>query len=386
MKGTFPVNKFRELETPFYYYDVNVLRETLSCINKEAGKYNNFCVHYAVKANANHKVLTIIRESGLGADCVSGGEIRAAIKAGFPTNKIVYAGVGKTDWEINLGLDYDIFCFNVESVPELEIINELAAAKGKTARVAFRINPNVGAHTHANITTGLAENKFGISMEDMDKVIDMAGTLPHVKFVGLHFHIGSQILDMGDFVALCNRVNELQEKLYARQIIVEHINVGGGLGIDYAHPNRQAIPNFTEYFATYHKHLKLRPQQTLHFELGRAVVGQCGSLISKVIYVKQGTNKQFAILDAGMTDLIRPALYQAYHKIENITSEEPMETYDVVGPICESSDVFGKAIDLNKAHRGDLFALRSAGAYGEIMASVYNCRALPKGYTSEELV
>ena len=386
MKGTFPVNKFRELETPFYYYDVNVLRETLSCINKEAGKYNNFCVHYAVKANANHKVLTIIRESGLGADCVSGGEIRAAIKAGFPTNKIVYAGVGKTDWEINLGLDYDIFCFNVESVPELEIINELAAAKGKTARVAFRINPNVGAHTHANITTGLAENKFGISMEDMDKVIDMAGTLPHVKFVGLHFHIGSQILDMGDFVALCNRVNELQEKLYARQIIVEHINVGGGLGIDYAHPNRQAIPNFTEYFATYHKHLKLRPQQTLHFELGRAVVGQCGSLISKVIYVKHGTNKQFAILDAGMTDLIRPALYQAYHKIENITSEEPMETYDVVGPICESSDVFGKAIDLNKAHRGDLFALRSAGAYGEIMASAYNCRALPKGYTSEELV
>ena len=386
MKGTFPVNKFRELETPFYYYDVNVLRETLSCINKEAGKYNNFCVHYAVKANANHKILTIIRENGLGADCVSGGEIRAAVKAGFPTNKIVYAGVGKTDWEINLGLDYDIFCFNVESVLELEIINELAAAKGKVARVAFRINPNVGAHTHANITTGLAENKFGISMEDMDRVIDMAETLPNVKFVGLHFHIGSQIVDMGDFVALCNRVNELQEKLYARQIIVEHINVGGGLGIDYSHPNRQPIPNFAEYFSTYHKHLKLRPQQTLHFELGRAVVGQCGSLISKVIYVKQGTNKQFAILDAGMTDLIRPALYQAYHKIENITSDEAIETYDVVGPICESSDVFGKAIDLNKVHRGDLFALRSAGAYGEIMASAYNCRTLPQAYTSEELV
>ena len=386
MKGTFPVNKFRELETPFYYYDVNVLRETLSCINKEAGKYNNFCVHYAVKANANHKVLTIIRESGLGADCVSGGEIRAAIKAGFPTNKIVYAGVGKTDWEINLGLDYDIFCFNVESVPELEIINELAAAKGKTARVAFRINPNVGAHTHANITTGLAENKFGISMEDMDKVIDMAGTLPHVKFVGLHFHIGSQILDMGDFVALCNRVNELQDKLEARRILVEHINVGGGLGIDYGHPNRQAVPNFKDYFATYAGQLKLRPYQTLHFELGRAVVGQCGSLISKVLYVKQGTRKKFAILDAGMTDLIRPALYQAFHKMENITSEEPLEAYDVVGPICESSDVFGKAIDLNKVKRGDLIALRSAGAYGEIMASGYNCRELPKGYTSDELV
>lgn len=386
MKGNFPIHKFNELQTPFYYYDVRLLRETLACIRQEAGKYPNFCVHYAVKANANPKILSIIREAGLGADCVSGGEVRAAIQAGFPSDKIVYAGVGKTDWEINLGLDHDIFCFNVESVPELEIINELAAAKGKVARVAFRINPNVGAHTHANITTGLAENKFGISMDDMDHVIDRAIELKHVKLVGLHFHIGSQILDMGDFIALCNRVNELQEKLYARQLIVEHINVGGGLGIDYSHPNRQPIPQFAEYFATYHKHLKLRPQQTLHFELGRAVVGQCGSLISRVIYVKQGTNKQFAILDAGMTDLIRPALYQAYHKIENLSSEEPMEAYDVVGPICESSDVFGKAIDLNKAHRGDFIALRSAGAYGEIMASAYNCRALPKGYTSEELV
>ena len=386
MKGIFPIDKFRTLQTPFYYYDTKVLRDTLSAINQEVAKYPNYSVHYAVKANANPKVLTIIRESGMGADCVSGGEIRAAIRAGFPASKIVFAGVGKADWEINLGLEYGIFCFNVESVPELEIINELAAAKGKVARVAFRINPNVGAHTHANITTGLAENKFGISMEDMDRVIDMAETLPNVKFVGLHFHIGSQIVDMGDFVALCNRVNELQEKLYARQIIVEHINVGGGLGIDYSHPNRQPIPNFAEYFSTYHKHLKLRPQQTLHFELGRAVVGQCGSLISKVIYVKQGTNKQFAILDAGMTDLIRPALYQAYHKIENITSDEAIETYDVVGPICESSDVFGKAIDLNKVHRGDLFALRSAGAYGEIMASAYNCRTLPQAYTSEELV
>ena len=384
MKGTFPIHKFRELETPFYYYDTNLLRHTLDTIRKEAGKYNKFCVHYAVKANANPKVLSIIRESGLGADCVSGGEIKAAIKAGFPANKIVYAGVGKTDAEINLGLDYDIFCFNVESVPELEVINELAAAKGKIARVAFRINPDVGAHTHANITTGLAENKFGISMKDMDHVIDRALEMNNINFVGLHFHIGSQILDMGDFTALCNRINELQEKLYARQIIVEHINVGGGLGIDYAHPNRQPVPDFASYFETYHKHLKLRPQQTLHFE--RSVVGQCGSLITKVIYVKQGTNKQFAIVDGGMTDLIRPALYQAYHKIENITSDEATETYDVVGPICESSDVFGKAIDLNKVKRGDLIALRSAGAYGEIMASGYNCRQLPQGYTSDELV
>ena len=386
IKGTFPVDKFRELETPFYYYDAKVLRDTLDVIRKEAGKYENYHVHYAVKANANPKVLSIIRESGLGADCVSGGEVRAAIKAGFPSSKIVYAGVGKTDKEINYSLDHDIFCFNVESVPELEVINELAAAKGKVAQVAFRINPNVGAHTHANITTGLAENKFGISMEDMDTVIEMAQRMENVKFIGLHFHIGSQILEMDDFAALCNRVNELQAKLAKERIICEHINVGGGLGIDYGHPNHLPIPNFADYFATYHKFLKLQPGQQLHFELGRAVVGQCGSLISKVTYVKQGSNKQFAILDAGMTDLIRPALYQAYHRIENITSDEAEETYDVVGPICESSDVFLKAVDLNKAHRGDLFALRSAGAYGEIMASGYNCRELPKGYTSDELV
>ena len=386
MKGIFPIEKFRELQTPFYYYDTKVLRDTLACINKESQRYPNFHVHYAVKANANPKVLTIIRESGMGADCVSGGEVRAAIKSGFPADKVVFAGVGKSDWEINLALDYGIFCFNVESIPELEVINELAAAKGKVAHVAFRINPNVGAHTHANITTGLAENKFGISMQDMDHVIDLALELKNVKFIGLHFHIGSQILDMSDFVALCNRINELQERLYARRIIVEHINVGGGLGIDYSHPNRQPIPDFRHYFETYAEHLKLRPSQTLHFELGRAVVGQCGSLITRALYVKQGTNKKFAILDAGMTDLTRPALYQAFHKIENITSDEAVEAYDVVGPICESSDVFGKAIDLNQVKRGDLLALRSAGAYGEIMASGYNCRELPKGYTSDELI
>ena len=386
MKGTFPIAKFQDLRTPFYYYDTRILRDTLACIRREAARYDNYEVHYAIKANANPKVLTIIREGGLGADCVSGGEIQAAIRAGFPAGKIVYAGVGKADWEIELGLDYGIFCFNVESLPELEIINELAARKRKVANVAFRINPDVGAHTHANITTGLAENKFGISMKDMETVIDAARSMQHVHFTGLHFHIGSQILDMNDFIALCNRINELQDKLEAHQIRVGHINVGGGRGLDYAHPNRQAIPDFKDYFATYNQHLRLRSYQTLHFELGRSVVGQCGSLISRVLYVKQGTTKQRAILDAGLTDLIRPALYQAYHKIENITSDAPMQTYDVVGPVCESSDVFGKAIDLNEIHRGDFIALRSAGAYGEIMASGYNCRELPKGYILDELI
>ena len=386
MKGVFPLNKFANLRTPFYYYDTELLRTTLRAINDEASKHEGFIVHYAIKANANPKILRYIREAGLGADCVSGGEVEAALKAGFSNDKIVYAGIGKSDWEINLGLDNDIFCFNVESIPELEIINELAGQKGKVARVAFRLNPNVGAHTHANITTGLAENKFGIAMRDMETVIELASQMEHVKFVGLHFHIGSQILDMGDFQALCNRINELQTQLESHHIRVEHINVGGGLGIDYQHPNRVPIPDFKAYFDTYAKKLKLRPGQTLHFELGRAVVAQCGSLITRTLYIKKGAQKQFAIVDAGFTDLIRPALYQAYHKIENISSDDVNETYDVVGPICESTDVFAKQIDLNTTHRGDYLAIRSTGAYGEIMASGYNCRQLPRGYISDELL
>ena len=367
MKGVFPLERFKETDTPFYYYDTDLLRATLREINREAGRHEGFCVHYAVKANANPKLLNIICQAGLGADCVSGGEVQAAVNAGFPHDKIVFAGVGKSDWEICLGLDKDIACFNVESVPELDVINGLAGRMGKVARVAFRINPDVGAHTHANITTGLSENKFGIAMEDMEGVIEKALSMSNVKFVGLHFHIGSQILDMGDFVALCNRINDLQNQLEAHHISVESINVGGGLGIDYTHPNKVPVPDFKAYFDTYARHLKLRKGQTLHFELGRSVVGQCGSLISRVLYVKQGTAKQFAIIDAGMTDLIRPALYQAYHKIENISGDGSLRTYDVVGPICESSDVFAKAVDLNECRRG------------------YNCRPLPKGYISEEM-
>lgn len=381
----FSVDKLNRIATPYYYYDTQLLRDTLEVIKKECEKHDNFHVHYAVKANANPKILRIISQYGFGADCVSGGEIKAAIEAGFPADKVVYAGVGKSDWEINLGLEKGIACFNVESIAELEVIEELAVAAGKTANVAFRINPNIGAHTHANITTGLAENKFGIAMQDMEKVIERADAMKNINVVGLHFHIGSQILDMGDFEALCNRINELQAKLEKQNIHVQSINVGGGLGVSYDSPDRQPIPDFKDYFRTYTTHLRLHEGQQLHFELGRSIVAQCGSLISRVLYVKQGTHKQFAILDAGMTDLIRPALYQALHKIQNLTSDEPTVTYDVVGPICESSDVFAKAIDLNKCHRGDLIAIRSAGAYGEIMASSYNCRELPKGYITEDL-
>lgn len=375
---------FSDITTPFYYYDTQLLQDTLDTIKKETAKHPRWSVHYAVKANANSKVLEIIARNGLGADCVSGGEIKAALKAGFPAESIVFAGVGKSDWEIRLGIEAGIFCFNVESLAELEVIEEIASEYGKVVSVELRINPNVGAHTHANITTGLAENKFGIAMESMTDVIRKAKEMSHVKVIGLHFHIGSQILVMDDFKALCSRINNLQESLEKEGITFDNINVGGGLGINYDNPDAEPIPDFQSYFCTYEENLKLRESQTLHFELGRAVVGQCGSLVSRVLYVKQGSHKQFAILDAGMTDLIRPALYQAVHQIENLSSKEVCETYDVVGPICESSDVFAKNIELNKCHRGDLIAIRSAGAYGEVMSSTYNCRPLPKAYFSEE--
>ena len=382
----FPVEKFKTLDTPFYYYDTDLLRTTLRTIHEEAGRYERYHVHYAVKANANPRLLSIIREYGLGADCVSGGEIRAALKAGFPADKIVFAGVGKADWEIRLGLEAGICCFNVESLPELENIDALAGEAGKMASVALRINPNVDAHTHHYITTGLSENKFGISPEHLEMILDRMASLAHVRLVGLHFHIGSQILDMDSFKMLCNRINEIQELLYKRMTIVDIINVGGGLGVDYEQPDRQPVPDFAAYFAVFHKHLKLRPKQHLFFELGRAVVCQCGSLITKTLYVKEGVNKKFVIVDAGFTDLIRPALYQAYHRIENISSALPPQEYDVVGPICESSDCFGKVVSLNETSRGDIIAIRSAGAYGEIMASQYNCRRLPGACYSDEML
>lgn len=382
----FPTEEFQKLRTPFYYYDTDLLRETLRTIRENTTP--DMHVHYAVKACANPKVLGIIAKEGFGADCVSGGEVQAALDAGFPADKIVYAGVGKSDWEIELALQAGIFAFNVESIPELEIINQIATTKGKKARIALRINPNVGAHTHANITTGLAENKFGIDMQDMEHIIALATDMEAVEFIGLHFHIGSQILEMDDFAALSVRINEIQDRLEAAGIpTVSDINVGGGLGIDYRQPEHNPVPDFRSYFDTYRKNLRLRPGQQLHFELGRAIVGQCGTLVARVLYIKCNPIKNFCIVDAGMTDLLRPALYGAYHHIENLTAEAPEDfvTYDVVGPICESSDVFIKNYGMPRTKRGDLIAFRSAGAYGEIMASGYNCRTLPQGYTTEDL-
>ena len=376
----------RYIETPFYYYDTALLQATLDAIRCEIAQYPDYHVHYALKANANPNLLTLIQQAGLGADCVSGGEIETAIRAGFASEQIVYVGVGKSDKEILFGLRNEILCFNVESVPELQVINELARSENKIANVCFRINPDIKAHTHKHIRTGLAENKFGIAWSEMVEVVNMANTMSNIHFKGLHFHIGSQITNMDDFRGLCLRINELQDQLEQNGMRAEMINVGGGLGIDYDQPQVHAIPDFHAYFQTYAQYLQLRPGQSLHFELGRSVVGQCGTLITRVLYVKQGLDRQFAIVDAGMTDLLRPALYHAQHRIENISSvAKTYEPYDVVGPICESSDVFGENVQLPTTQRNDMIAIHSVGAYGETMASCYNCRQLPRSYTDKEI-
>ena len=383
-KEIFPIKAFSGLKTPFYYYDTDLLRKTLQTLTSEAGKYG-FLPHYAIKANANPVLLKIIASYGLGADCVSGGEVKAALAAGFPAGKIVFAGVGKADWEIEIGLDNDIFCFNAESLPELDVINEIAARKGKTARVALRVKPDVEAHTHAKITTGRQENKFGINAGQVESVIKHIGTLPNVEFIGLHFHIGSQITEMEVFATLCERVNGIVSELQSKGVEIKNLNFGGGLGIDYQNPDSHAIADFSDYFAVFAANIKVAGNPAIHFEPGRSVVAQCGSLVSRVLYVKEGEVKKFAILDAGFSDLIRPAMYDAYHFMENISSCKAEDKYDVVGPICESSDVFGKDVVLNGTSRGDFVAIRSAGAYGEVMASQYNLRELPKAYFSEDL-
>ncbi len=363
---------------------MRILTDTLNLINKEASKYN-YNIHYAIKANYNYNILKAISKKGLGADCVSGNEIIHSIECGFPNNKIVYAGVGKSDWEIETALKNDIFCFNCESTPEILIINEIAQRLNKKANIAIRINPNISANTHHYITTGIEENKFGINRWDLSNVLKAINECNNVNLIGLHFHIGSQITDMGVFMSLCLRINEIQDWFNQRDIFIEHINVGGGLGIDYHNPDKENIADFKNYFATFNRFLKIDKRQKIHFELGRSVTATCGSLISRVLYIKSGTKTDFVILDAGMNDLLRPALYQAFHKIENISSDKEEKKYDVVGPICESSDCFGKAVILNKSARNDFIAIRSSGAYGEAMASNYNLRNLPSAVFSNKI-
>lgn len=369
--------------TPFYFYDMGLLRQTVAAARAAAAN-PMFRIHYAMKANIEIPVLEVMREAGFGIDTVSGGEISRAVDCGFDPARIVFAGVGKSDAEIDLAIEKGIGCFNVESIEELEVIAGRAHALGKKARVALRVNPNIDAHTHHYITTGLAENKFGIALEMLDRAIDIATSSDDIDFRGLHFHIGSQITTLRPFEILSERINDLQDRYESRGIRFATINVGGGLGIDYENPDTNPIPDFEGYFSTFSKCLRIREGQEIHFELGRSMVGQCASLITRVLYIKHGLEKQFAIVDAGFTDLIRPALYEARHLIENLTSDATETAiYDVVGPICESSDVFDKDTTLPLTSRGDLLALRSAGAYGSVMAMQYNCRSLPRSVFSE---
>lgn len=366
--------KIGALETPFYYYDLALLDETLKQAKTAADK-RNFHVHYALKANFNDRLLAVIQSRGFGADCVSGNEVQKAIDSGFSADKITFAGVGKSDKEIRTALKHGIFAFNVESIQEMEVINALAAEAGVVANVSLRINPNVDAHTHHYITTGLDENKFGVPTSELEKAAAVIRQSANVELMGLHFHVGSQITDMNVFKSLCVKVNEWKNWFEERGTPIRVLNVGGGLGVDYHHPDENPIPDFETYFDIFDRFLERSGQQEVHFELGRAIVAQCGSLVSKVLYTKSGIKKHFLVLDAGMTELMRPALYQAYHQIERV-GEALGSTlnYDVVGPICESSDCFGKEVELPESKRGDLIAIRTAGAYGEVMASRYNLR------------
>ena len=378
------IEKFKRLKTPFYYYDISLLQKTIDELKKEADK-RNYQIHYAVKANANEGILQIINDNGFGADCVSGNEVSKSIEVGFDSNKIVFAGVGKSDEEIKTGLQHEIFCFNVESIQEIEVINSIAGSMNKTAPIALRINPNINPKTHHYITTGLEENKFGINFDDFDQILEKISSYKNLALTGLHFHIGSQVTDLEVYKSLCIRINELQKWFVDHNIEIKHLNAGGGLGVNYENPDENLIPDFKSFFRVFEQFLELQPDQILHFEIGRAVVAQCGSLISKVLFIKEGLNTNFVILDAGMTELLRPALYQSYHKIENLTSKGKEKRYDVVGPICESSDTFAKSYLLPETKRGDLISLRSTGAYGEVMASHYNLRSAIQSYFSDQL-
>ncbi len=364
---------FTGIRTPFYCYDLDLLRDTVDLASAEADRYG-YIIHYAIKANNDPVIAGIIRDRGMGADCVSGNEVRRSIEVGFPVRGIVFAGVGKTDEEINFALDKDIFCLNCESVEELQVINEIAGRRGEIARVALRINPAVPAGTHRHITTGMDENKFGISLPHLQTALDLCSNSENLEFLGLHFHIGSQIASLGPYRELCERVNLIWKEYNIEEYGGYVLNLGGGYGIDYNDPEGNPIPDFASFFALFSDNLRLPGGTEVHFELGRSLVGQCGRLVSRVLYTKKGVGKNFVITDAGMTELMRPSLYQAVHRIINISSSGEPETYDVVGPVCESTDVFARDTVLPLTKRGDLIQILSCGAYAESMTLRFNLR------------
>lgn len=384
-------DRFSVVETPFYYYDMDLLHRTVSRLASLASKYG-IKVHYAVKANAEGRVLEVLKDAGFGADCVSANEVVRASACGFAPEDIMFAGVGKTDREIRTALGTGIGCFNVESLPEMEAINDIAAEMGVKAPVAFRVNPNVDPHTHKYITTGLEENKFGISRYEFDAAIAKLRACSNLKFEGIQFHIGSQITDVANVFGLESRcARELVGYFEERGLEVRHIDFGGGLGVDYEEPDEHPLPEFETWLKALRSAFPADCGYELHIEPGRSLVAQCASLISTVLYVKKGRTKNFVIVDAGMNDLIRPALYGAYHKVENLSAFYMRESmtkdcvYDVVGPICESSDVWGEGRTMRLTCKGDLIAIRTAGAYGRVMASQYNLRDLAPAVYSDEI-
>ena len=377
--------KLANFRTPFYLYDMELLRHTLERARKESARYG-YKIHYALKANFDRRIFETVRQYGMGVDCVSGNEVRYSIESGFPANSIVYAGVGKRDDEIRYGIEQGIFAFNCESRHELEIINALAADMGKVTNVALRINPDVDPQTHKNISTGHGDSKFGISYKEIYEVAAMLPELKNVNVTGLHFHIGSQITTWEPFINLCKRVNTLYEWFTERGFKLSHINVGGGLGVNYKDPESQPIPDFKTYFSIFAEHLEIDPAIEIHFELGRSLVGQCGELISQVLFNKTTVGgNNVAIIDASMTELIRPALYDAHHAIENLSNNGNKTTYTIGGTVCESSDIFARGIELPELHRGDLISIKTAGAYGSAMASRYNMHDLPEAIYSDEI-
>ena len=384
------IEQLDKIATPFYYYDMELLQKTVDYAAEMAQKYG-VKIHYAVKANVEKRVLELISSKGFGADCVSGNEVLHAHECGFPADKIVYAGVGKSDKEICNALKLGIEAFNCESLQEIYVINEMAHVHGLKANVSVRINPDIDAHTHKYVTTGLYENKFGISQHEFDKLIEVLQKSEHINFFGLHFHIGSQITRVDEVFGLeCQRVNEIVAYFERKGLKVNNINLGGGLGVDYDDPDENPIPDFETWFRTISENIARREDQTVHVEPGRSLVAQCATLISRVLFVKSGETKNFLIMDAGMNDLIRPALYGAYHKIENLSASQRTfypthQAYDIVGPVCESSDVWGAGRLLPLSVRGDLMAIRSTGAYGQVMASRYNMKDLAPSVFSDAI-
>lgn len=373
------------LETPFYLYDMGLLRLTLESAVAMAARYG-FVLHYAVKANYDPRVLEMIREFGLGADCASGGEVRCAIEAGFDPSKIVYAGVGKKDSEIRYAIEQGIFAINCESLEEISVVDRIASELGVKVRIALRVNPDIDPKTNHCIDTGQADSKFGISYEEILANAPLIQSYKNVEVRGMHLHIGSQIRELHVFEYLCNKVNVIVENLVGLGFTLDFVDVGGGLGINYDVPENEPVPNFASVFAIINSHLNVGGRE-VHFEFGRAIVGQCGELITRVLYNKTtATGRKLVIVDSSMTELIRPALYGSYHNIENITSDaQKSERYTIVGTACESTDKFDENVTLPETRRGDLLTIKSAGAYGQSMSSTYNLHPLPRSVYSDEL-